>query len=140
MALLATATIRSSVVREVDEQTQPEQLELEGVAGKPDIEAIVRKTIELVSEQTIDIPRILVVPKGEVASGYRPFELDLSSLRYPPISEELWVQLLRTGRRVACLTGGGLEGSMTPKGRRSRHGPPAAGRPNPRSFQGAHER
>jgi len=85
MALLATATIRSPVVREVDEQTQPEQLQLEGVAGKPDIEAIVRKTIQLVSEKTIDIPRILFVPKGEVASGFRPFELDLSSLRYPPI-------------------------------------------------------
>jgi type III restriction enzyme len=104
---LAEDDIRSSVVREVEEQTQPEQLELEGLAGKPDVEAIVNKTIELVSEKTIDIPRILVVPKGEVASGFRPFELDLSSLRYPPISEELWVQLLRTGEAETIGLGRG---------------------------------
>ena len=32
----------------------------------PDIAAVVAKTTELVIQQTIDIPRILVVPKGEV--------------------------------------------------------------------------
>ena len=36
---------------------------------KPDIAAVVAKTTELVMQQTIDIPRILVVPKGEVKSG-----------------------------------------------------------------------
>ena len=106
-------------------------------AGRLSLRPPRRHSIEILHRITELVPP----HKGtEVASEFRPFELDLSSLRYPPISEELWVQLLRTGRRVACLTGGGLEGSMTPKGRRSRHGPPAAGRPNPRSFQGAHER
>ena len=33
---------------------------------QPDIAAVVAKTTELVIQQTIDIPRILVVPKGEV--------------------------------------------------------------------------
>ena len=89
--------IQSALVQDVEEQMRPEQSELVGVLDKPDTAAIVRKTIELVRQRTIDIPRILVVPKGEVPSGFRPFQLELSSLRYPPISEELWVQLLRTG-------------------------------------------
>ena len=57
------------------EQHQPVQLELEGFTEKPDIAAVVAKTVELVTQQTIDIPRILVVPKGEVKSGFKPFTL-----------------------------------------------------------------
>ncbi len=33
------------------------------------------------SQQTIDIPRILVVPKGEVKSGFKPFTLNLDALK-----------------------------------------------------------
>jgi type III restriction enzyme len=62
-----------------------------------------------VTQQTIDIPRILVVPKGEVRSGFRPFELDLSTVRYPAVSDELWLQHLRTGaREVVALTQSGM--------------------------------
>jgi type III restriction enzyme len=38
--------------------------------------------VELVTEQTIDMPCILVVPKGEVKMGFKPFTLKLDSLRY----------------------------------------------------------
>lgn len=48
-------------------------------------------------QQTIDILRILVVPKGEVRSGFKPFTLDLSGLNLQAPSEELWVPYLRTG-------------------------------------------
>src|SRR5690606_30746617 len=51
--------------------------------------------------------RILVVPKGEVESGFKPFTLDLSGLSYQPISDELWVQLLRTGVGEAIGFGAG---------------------------------
>ena len=57
--------------------------------GQPDIEAIVAKTTELVIRQTIDIPRISVLPVGDVRSGFSPFTLKLDTLNYPPVSEEL---------------------------------------------------
>ncbi|TVQ90713.1 MAG: type III restriction endonuclease subunit R, partial [Chromatiaceae bacterium] len=58
----------------------------------------------------IDIPRILIVPKGEVRSGFKPFTLDLATLRYAPVSDELWVQHLRTGQLdVVALGRGGFE-------------------------------
>ena len=49
---------------------------------------MVARTVEQVTGQTINIPRILVVPKGEVKSGFKPFTLELESLRYPAVSEE----------------------------------------------------
>jgi type III restriction enzyme len=47
-------------------------------------------------QQTIDIPRILVVPTGKVQSGFNPFTLKLDTLKYPPVDEELWAKHLRT--------------------------------------------
>jgi type III restriction enzyme len=71
---------------------------------------VVAETVDLVTQQTIDIPRILVVPKGEVRSGFRPFTLDLAALRYPPVADELWVQHLRTSQMdIVALGRGGVE-------------------------------
>ena len=50
--------MREAVAREY----QPEQLELEGVNTPPNIADIVAKTTNLVIQQTIDIPKILVFP------------------------------------------------------------------------------
>ena len=104
--------IRAQVIREVMEQYRPGQMVLEGIAEQPDIAAVVAKTSELVIQQTIDIPRILVVPKGEVRSGFKPFALELGTLNYQPPSEELWIQYLRTGVTEAVGLGkGGIEES-----------------------------
>src|SRR5205823_4688801 len=88
----------AQIVQEVTNQYRPTQLELEGITLKPDIAAIVSKTTELVIQQTIDIPRILVVPTGEVRSGFKSFALKLDSLKYPPVSDDLWIQHLRTNQ------------------------------------------
>jgi len=83
---------------------------MDGVTEQPDIAAIVKKTVELVVQGTIDIPRILVVPKGEVESAFKSFQLDLSGLKFQPISDELWVQFLRTGAtEVIGMGKGGIK-------------------------------
>jgi type III restriction enzyme len=70
----------------------------------------VAKTVELIMQQTIDIPRILVVPKGEVKSGFKPFALKLNALKYPAVSDELWIQHFRTNQlEVVDLGRGGIE-------------------------------
>jgi len=97
---LAKPEIQAAIVKAVEAQQAP-QLALAGFIEKPDVAAIVAKTVELVKEQTIDIPRILVVPKGEVKSGYKAFTLKLDGLKYPAVSEDLWVQYLRTGEGMA---------------------------------------
>jgi len=97
--------VQAAIVKAVEAQHQPAQFALDGFAEKIDIAAVVAKTVELVTQQTIDIPRILVVPKGEVKSGFEPFTLVLDTLQYPAVSDELWVQQLRTNEREVLSLG-----------------------------------
>jgi type III restriction enzyme len=110
VAHLKKPEIQAAIIKAVEEQHRPTQLEIEGVLEKPDIKAVVAKTVELVTQQTIDIPRILVVPKGEVKSGYKSFNLKLDTLKYPAVSEELWIQHLRTNKlEMLTLGHSGIE-------------------------------
>ena len=97
VAYLSRPEVQALCFREVQSQYQPPQLELEGI-GKPvpDVAAVIAATAKLMADRTIDIPRIIVMPKGEVKAGFRPFTLDLSGMRYPAPSEELWAKHLRT--------------------------------------------
>ncbi len=104
--------ILAKVVQEVKSQYAAPQLELEGITEKPDFQAIVKKTAELVVRQIIDMPRIVVVARGEVKSGFKTFKLDLKTLNYPSVSEELWVQHLRTNEKeILSLGHGGIQES-----------------------------
>ena len=107
---LTKPEIQAEITREVTERYAPAQPGLEGVVEVPDIAAIVAKTTELTAQQTIDIPRILAVPLGEVKSGFKEFQLDLSNVKYQPISNELWQQELRTGKaRLLTLGQGAID-------------------------------
>ena len=112
VSYLANTDMQAAVLKEVAAQYRPSQLELEGVTAKPDFAAIVAKTTELVIQQTIDIPRILVVPMGKVQSGFNAFTLKVDTINYPPVSEELWAKHLRTDQVDVIATGiGGIEES-----------------------------
>jgi type III restriction enzyme len=107
---LTSPEVQVAIIREVEAQWPPAQLMLGGVVEKPDIAAVVAKTVEQVAQQTISIPRILVVPQGEVKSGFKPFQLKLDTLRYPAVSDELWIQHLRTNQlEIVALGRGGIE-------------------------------
>ncbi len=111
VAHLKKPAVQAVIVKAVEERRQPLQPELEGIVEKPDVAKVVAKTVELVTQQTIDIPRILVVPKGEVKTGFKPFKLKLDGLKFVAVSDDLWVQHLRTGftETVATLRGGNTE-------------------------------
>ena len=112
VSYLTNTDVQALVLQEVAAQYRPSQLELEGVTVKPDLAAIVAKTTELVIQQTIDIPRILVVPTGKVQSGFNAFTLKVDTLNYPPVSEELWAKHLRTDQvDVIAMGRGGIEES-----------------------------
>lgn len=109
ISYLQRPEIQTTIVEAVKEQQHPVQLELDGFK-RPDISAVVAKTVELITQQTIDIPRILVVPRGEVKAGFKPFVLKLQTLRYQAVPEELWIQHLRTNQLELVLLGrGGIE-------------------------------
>jgi type III restriction enzyme len=97
VSYLSRPEVQERIVREVRSQYQPAQMELDGVAKPaPDMAAVIAATAKLMVDRTIDIPRITVMPKGEVKAGFKPFTLNLSGMRYPAPSEELWAKHLRT--------------------------------------------
>jgi type III restriction enzyme len=106
---LVKEEIAAEITRRVEAELAPEQMELEGVAERPNVAAIVAKTTEMVMQQSIDIPRILVVPKGEVTLGYHPFPLDTKTINYQPVSRDLLIQHLRTSQQDTLSALGGIE-------------------------------
>lgn len=94
---LLTVEIREKIVQEVQTALQPAQGEL--LVDELDIAEIVAKTTETMVNQTIDIPRITVVPSGEVSTGFHPFKLDLSSLNLQPSKREITIHNLHTNEQ-----------------------------------------
>lgn len=108
-SMLQKSEIQKMIVREVEALYRPQQMEMEAIIEKPDVGAIVARTAELVVRQTIDIPRILVVPIGEVKSGFRPFTLKLDALNYPVPDDDLWIRHLRTEQMDVLTLGKGAD-------------------------------
>ena len=94
---LLTVEIREKIVQEVQTALQSVQGELP--MDELDIAEIVAKTTETMVNQTIDIPRITVVPSGEVSTGFLPFKLDLSSLHLQPSEREITIHNLHTNEQ-----------------------------------------
>ncbi len=99
-ASLSGETVQAAIVKEVAATYRaPVQEDLTGIVEKLDIAIVVAKTTRLFIDRTIDIPRIVVVPTGEVTSGYTPFTLDCASVRLQAVSRDLLIQLLRTSKQ-----------------------------------------
>jgi type III restriction enzyme len=64
---------------------------------------IVEKVTKTLIEDTIDIPRILVVPKGQSVIGFNQFTLDFSSIRFQPVDRDLLIQHLRTHAQESLI-------------------------------------
>lgn len=101
--------VQQKIAEEVAQNITPVQQTLPGVTETPDIAAVVAKTAQFLVDQTIDIPRILVVPKGEVTTGFHPFTLDCAAIRYQPVERDLLIQHLRTHAQETLSFGRGLQ-------------------------------
>ncbi|MBP3975395.1 DEAD/DEAH box helicase [Pseudoxanthomonas spadix] len=105
--------VQQEILAEVAERMRPLQGSLlAGVdesAPALDLLAVVAKTTEIVVQQAIDIPRIAVVPTGEVTTGFRPFTLDVSQLHLQPGEREIVGQMLRTHEQFTLAAELGLK-------------------------------
>jgi type III restriction enzyme len=98
---LLTPEVQAKIAEAVRERLPPAQTELDGMETAPevDVAAVVKRAVEETVKLTIDIPRIAVVPKGEVTSGFHPFTLDVSGLHLQPKDRSLVGQDLRTHKQ-----------------------------------------
>jgi len=105
--------VQAALLAEVTERLKPVQgnllVDVDESAPSLDLAAIVAKATEIVVQQTIDIPRIIVAPKGEVTTGFHPFTLDMSKLHLQPGKREIVGQILRTNEQFILAAETGLK-------------------------------
>jgi type III restriction enzyme len=109
---LLNPEVQKEILAEVAERLKPLRgdllAEMDPSAGAFDLSAVVAKTTEIIVQQTIDIPRIAVVPTGEVTTGFHPFTLDVSQLHLQPGQREIVGQMLRTNEQFTLSAEVGL--------------------------------
>ena len=105
--------VQREIVDAVAERLRPQQGELltGDDAANPgiDLPALVAKATEIVVQQNIDIPRITLVPGGEISTGFHPFRLDVSRLFLQPGQREIVGQHLRTHEQFTLAAESGLK-------------------------------
>lgn len=110
---LLNPEVQKEIVAEVAERLKPAQGNL--LAGVDEsfptlnLAAVVAKTAEVVVEQTLDIPRISVVPTGEVTTGFHAFKLDVSQLHLQPGQREILIHNLHTNEQDTLAMEVGLK-------------------------------
>ncbi|MEM6161929.1 DEAD/DEAH box helicase family protein [Erwinia sp. P6884] len=110
---LHSEAVQQQIIAAVKEHlTQGQQSLLED-EEQIDIADVVAKTTALVVDNTIDIPRIIVTPKGTVNSGYHAFTLDISGIKgLKPQERSLVSQSLQTNEQTEI--GEGDSGNYEP--------------------------
>ena len=105
---LQNPEVQSVILAEVTARLKPIQGELLTDVAI-DLAAVVATTTQIVVQQTIDIPRITVLPSGEVTTGFHPFKLDVSQLHLQPGVREIIIHNLHTNVQETLASGVGFE-------------------------------
>ena len=101
--------VQREILAEVAERLKPLQGSLLAEETKFDLAEVVAKTTEIIVQHTIDIPRITVMPTGEVTTGFHPFKLDVGQLHLQPGAREIVIHNLHTNRQDTLASKVGLE-------------------------------
>lgn len=64
------------------------------------VAVVVKQSVDIFIDQTIDIPRVSVVPVGPVKGGYQKFQLDVSRLNFQVTDQQLVSQALQSGSQL----------------------------------------
>ncbi len=102
-AALLDEDVQQVIVEAVKEKLTDKQQSLLVEEEETDLASVVEKVSSLVKQETIDIPKVVVIPKGEVNYGYKPFTLDVSQLNLQPSERDLVSQSLQTNEQTTPL-------------------------------------
>ena len=104
---LLSDDIKKRVVEKVRERIQSDpQQNLFAEEIVKEAEARYESLAEEFIARIIEIPRIMIVQKGEVVSGFNDFNFDASAMNFQPVSEEIYRRALQSNE-VDHITGTG---------------------------------
>lgn len=110
---LQSESVQKQIVDAVKEHLNQGQQSLLADQEQIDIADVVAQTTAMVVDNIIDIPRIVVTPKGVVTSGYHAFTLDISGIKgLKPQERSLVSQSLQTNEQTEI--GEGDSGNLEP--------------------------
>lgn len=112
---LQDAQIQREIVQKVQEIVRPVQGVLEGFVETVDVAEVVQKTTKLYSDLSIDVPKIVVVPKGEVTCRYSDFNLDTRNINLQPVAQDILIQHLHENKRYRLQDGSGIVPEKRPE-------------------------
>jgi len=102
---LKTPEIQKEMIEKVAAAIKPLQPALPGMAEEVDVAKIVQKTTDLFIDMSIDIPKIVVLPSGDVKCGFQDFDMDTKNIRLQPVDEAILIQQLHDHERYRLRTG-----------------------------------
>lgn len=97
---LAEPSTQQELTRKVAAVLDHPQQKLDGIVPAVDVGSVVAKVVANVTALTIEIPRIVILPKGEVNFRFTDFDLSgLEAVAKQPISDKIMIQRLRDEAR-----------------------------------------
>lgn len=98
-------SIQKEIVKKVKRIIGPRQV-THDPKDQADVSEVVEKATKLFREFTIDIPKIVVTPAGEVACRYEDFQLNLSGVNLQPVSQDILIKHLHDQRLKYTIQSG----------------------------------
>ncbi len=96
--------IRAEVGRRVYERLAPVQALIASEEHEALVVDLGNRVLDQIVAHTIDIPRVMTMPKSETRTKYADFTLDMERIpKVQPVSDQLLIQEMRTGRRKTLL-------------------------------------
>jgi type III restriction enzyme len=107
--------VQEEIVEKVKEAVRPYQAKFEEMGESVDVATVVSETITVFRELTIDVPKIVVVPKGEVTCSYEDFDLDASNVNLQPVSQAILIKHLHEDEQYRLQDGSGVVEEKRPE-------------------------
>jgi len=105
---LQTVDVQREIVQKVQEIVRTSQTVSEGIIDRMNVAEVVQETTKLYGELSIDVPRIVILPKGEVRCQYDDFDLNVQSIHLQPVSQDILIQHLHENQRYRLRDGTGI--------------------------------
>ena len=107
--------VQDEIVKKVENIVRPKQGKLFDSLGEETVAKVVSDTTVLYQEMSIDVPKIVVVPKGEVVAGYEDFDLDTRNINLQSVAQDILVQHLHDMQRYKLRDGSGIVEEKRPE-------------------------